>query len=66
MKLHKLSCPNCNGTLDLKIDDKEYIFCPYCGQKFFVEDGKKEYTITQNININKNVTYTNRNIDDVV
>ena len=64
MKLHKLSCPNCNGTLDLKIDDKEYIFCPYCGQKFFVEDGKKEYTITQNININKNVTYTNRNIDD--
>ena len=23
-----------------------------------------KYTITQNININKNVTYTNRNIDD--
>lgn len=70
MKLHKLSCPNCNGILELNVDDKEYIFCPYCGQKFFVEDGKKEYTINQNINIkkdinvNKNVTHTNRNIDD--
>ena len=70
MKLHKLSCPNCNGILDLKVDDKEYIFCPYCGEKFFVEDGKKEYTINQNINvkkdinINKNITHTNRNIDD--
>lgn len=70
MKLHKLNCPNCNGILDLKVDDQEYIFCPYCGQKFFVEDGKKEYTINQNINtkkdinINKNVTHTNRTYDE--
>lgn len=70
MKLYKLSCPNCEGMLDLKVDDKEYIFCPYCGQKFFVEDGKKEYTINQNINIkkdiniNKNVTHTNRRYDE--
>jgi len=70
MKVHKLSCPNCNGILELNVDDKEYIFCPYCGQKFFVEDGKKEYTINQNINIkkdiniNKNVTHTNRTYDE--
>lgn len=70
MKLHKLSCPNCNGILDMNIENKEYIFCPYCGQKFFLDNEKKEYTVNQNINIkkdiniNKNVTSTNRYIDD--
>ena len=70
MKLHKLRCPNCAGTLDIKLDDNEYIFCPYCGEKFLVEDGKKEYTFTQNvnikkdININKNISHTQRNIDE--
>ncbi len=70
MKLHKLSCPNCNGVLDLNVENKEYIFCPYCGQKFFLDDEKKEYTVNQNINIkkdiniNKNITSTNRYIDD--
>lgn len=70
MKLHKLSCPNCNGILDLNVDNRAYIFCPYCGQKFFIEDGKKEYTINQNINIkkdiniNKNVTHTHRTYDE--
>lgn len=64
MKLHKLSCPNCNGILDIEIEDKKYIYCPYCGQKFFVDDEKEEYTINKNININKNVSLTNRNIDD--
>ncbi len=56
MKLHKLRCPNCDGMLEMKIGGKsDYIFCPYCGQQFFVDDGKKTYTINQNININKNI-----------
>lgn len=70
MKLHKLNCPNCNGILELKVDGQEYIFCPYCGQKFLLEDGKKEYTINQNINIkkdiniNKNIIHTRRTYDE--
>lgn len=70
MQLRKLKCPNCGGTLDINLDDKEYIFCPYCGEKFFVEDGKKEYTINQNINIkkdiniNKQTSHTRHNIDE--
>lgn len=70
MQLRKLKCPNCGGTLDINLDDKEYIFCPYCGEKFFVEDGKKEYTINQNINIkkdiniNKQTSHTCHNIDE--
>ena len=38
MQLHKMRCPNCSGMLDIKLDDNEYIFCPYCGEKFFVEE----------------------------
>lgn len=64
MKLHKLCCPNCNGTLDIKIDNKDCIFCPFCGEKFFVDDGKKEYTINQNINIKKQVSHIQRIVDD--
>lgn len=70
MKLHKLSCPNCNGKLNMNIDDKEFIFCPYCGQQFLVDDGKKEYNVNKNIhikkdiNINKNVTHTHRTYNE--
>lgn len=56
MKLHKLTCPNCNGTLDMEIaENTTSVFCPYCGQKFYLDDEKKEYTINKNININKNI-----------
>lgn len=60
MQLRNLMCPNCGGTLDISLDDKEYIFCPYCGKKFFVEDGKKEYTINQNINIKKDININSK------
>lgn len=50
MKLDKLNCPNCIGRLEIKIEDKDYIFCPYCGQQFLVDDDKTEYTFNQNIN----------------
>ena len=58
MKLQSLKCPNCDGMLNMDLEKMEHIFCPYCGQKFSVDDGKKEYTINQNININKNITHT--------
>ena len=70
MRLTKLRCPNCGGSLDIALDNKDYIFCPYCGEKFFVEDGRKVYTFNQNIhikkdiNINKNITHTQHNIDE--
>ena len=62
MKLHKLNCPNCGGMLELKVsNDSDYIFCPYCGQQFFVDEGKKTYTINQNIKVEKTIhnRYTN-------
>lgn len=54
MKLYKLTCPNCNGTLDMEVGEgTTSVFCPYCGQRFFLDDEKKEYTINKNINVNK-------------
>lgn len=64
MKINKLSCPNCGGMLNMDINECEYIYCPYCGQKFYVDKEKNEFTYNKNININKNVNYTNRYIDD--
>lgn len=56
MKIHKLSCPNCNGILNMTIaNNTSSVFCPYCGQQFIVDDEKKEYIINKNININKNI-----------
>lgn len=63
MKLHKLTCTNCNGILDMKIDDgTTSVFCPYCGQKFLIDDENRKVTINKNININK--TIHNRYTDD--
>lgn len=69
MKLHKLTCPNCDGVLNMEISgNTEKVFCPYCGQQFYVDQEKKEFTfnknITKNINIKKQSEHTHRNIDD--
>ncbi len=61
MKLHKLKCPNCNGMLKAElVNGKDSVYCPYCGQEFYVDDGKRTVTINKNININN----TYRKIDD--
>ena len=68
MKLQKLICPNCNASLNMElIDDRDTIFCPYCGQQFYVDREKREYTINKNIhknvNINKTIQHIKGNID---
>lgn len=64
MRLHAMKCPNCGGTLSIKLDDKQQIFCPYCGEKFFIEDAKKEYTINQNIRIDKRTSHTRHIVNE--
>ena len=58
MKLLVLSCPNCKGELEIKVKDQQFIFCPYCGEKFILDDEKKEYTINKNIHIKKDINVT--------
>lgn len=65
MKLQKLNCPNCDALLNMELTkESDYIFCPYCGQQFHIDNEKKEYTFNKNININKNINHTKRTINE--
>jgi len=65
MRIIKLQCDSCNGALELPVDDKvNYVHCPYCGHKYYLDDEKRETTINKNININKNVTHTEHYINE--
>ena len=59
MKLHKLTCPNCDGMLKVEVKNQDQIYCPYCGQQFLVDSEKKEYTVNVNkhIRVDKNMHY---------
>ena len=63
MKLQVLKCPECRATIEIK-EGYTYCYCQYCGCKILLDNEKKETTINKNININKNITHTERNIDD--
>lgn len=42
MKLQRLSCPNCNASLNMELTkESDYIFCPYCGQQFHIDNEKE-------------------------
>lgn len=36
MRLRKMKCENCGATLELNLDHLQ-AFCPYCGQKLYIE-----------------------------
>lgn len=41
MKVYKLSCENCNGFTEIKVENgQKFMFCPYCGQKYMINDDK--------------------------
>lgn len=66
MKLQKLNCPNCDALLNMELtQNKDFIFCPYCGQKFYINQEKQEYTYNKNININKTINHVKRKVDEV-
>lgn len=42
MKIVKLECPSCGGNITDSIPEgMKYMFCKYCGQKMFIDDGVK-------------------------
>lgn len=59
MRLKRTHCPNCNGMLDLQVEDHcSKVFCPYCGQVYEVDHRRRELVINQEVNV------TNRYIND--
>lgn len=62
MKLYSLTCPYCEGNLEIKLDNNKEIFCPYCGRKFLVDDGKQ--TININVDVNKKSQHTRHYVNE--
>ena len=57
MRLKQTHCTNCGGMLDLQVADScTQIFCPYCGQKYEVDQHRKEIVVTKTVNINNRFT----------
>lgn len=63
MKLRVLKCPECRANLEIE-EGRTSCYCQYCGCKIILDDENQEVTINKNINITKNITHTNRSIDD--
>lgn len=54
MNVRVLKCPECGANIEIE-DDLKSCFCKYCGCQLFLDEGKQEYTINKNINVNKTV-----------
>lgn len=44
MELKAMYCPNCGGAMDIDLTNREFVFCPYCGQQIHIEDGRVQIT----------------------
>ena len=53
MKLQQLKCPNCDGTLEMKVRGDKEIYCPFCGEVFLPEENVITYNYNEKKDINK-------------
>ena len=60
MKVESLCCPNCKAPINNLSEDRNIMFCPFCGSQLHIDDEIQRTEKT--ININK--TYTTRHIDE--
>ena len=50
MKIISMKCPQCQGSLDIKEEQRgKFTTCPFCGTKFLLEE--EQPNINQTINI---------------
>lgn len=64
MKLNKISCPDCGASISLSIEGQSYVFCPYCGSHFAIDDGNRTITRNYNTNYNSDISYHSTYTDD--
>ncbi|MBO6206786.1 MAG: hypothetical protein J6O73_07590 [Lachnospiraceae bacterium] len=61
-KLEQLNCPACGAGIDMDLQGRKAVFCPFCGNQFAVDDGERVYT--KNINIRKDIKIHERYTND--
>ena len=66
MKVTKLECPHCGGVISSDIRGRSSVFCSYCGQAIYLDDGSTTHTINKNININKTIYKRTTNDAEVI
>lgn len=54
IQLNGLVCPSCGAGINMNLNGRTTVFCPYCGIQIAVNDGST--TINHNININERYT----------
>lgn len=66
MKLQQLKCPNCEGTLEIKVAGDKEIFCPYCGNAFLPEENSFTYNENKNIKKSYNLSFGHQKTENEI
>lgn len=66
MRVTKLECPSCGGAISSDVRGRTTVFCSYCGQIIYLDDGSTTHTENRNININKNIHKRTTDDADVI
>lgn len=64
MNIETFRCPNCGGEIKF-LDNRDFVFCSYCGSQIYKDDGSKRirYDINKCV-INENIDYTKMRVSD--
>lgn len=54
--MKKVVCPCCDARIEADMNERDSVFCAYCGCRISLYDNRSEYTTNKNINVNRNIT----------
>ncbi len=61
MRVETINCPYCGASLEVDIQDRESVFCNYCGKQILLYDDSVK---TKNVNVKKEINIQKRIVND--
>lgn len=55
MKVCRMDCPYCGASIEADVENREIVYCTYCGKQIRIENDSSNITVNQNININQSI-----------
>ena len=43
--MRSCNCPNCNANMEIKENNRDFVFCQYCGSKIMLDDYRSTHRI---------------------